>query len=61
MLQVVILDKAAAQAATPDILAQHCIPHDRSQVGSRTPVDCVSACMYVRSLPVLLSAAGMAG
>lgn len=29
--QLVILDKAAAQAATPDILTQHCIPHDRSE------------------------------
>jgi hypothetical protein len=27
----VILDQAAAQAATADILTQHCIPHDRSE------------------------------
>lgn len=29
--QLVILDQAAAQAATADILTQHCIPHDRSE------------------------------
>ncbi|GAB4815905.1 hypothetical protein N2152v2_002951 [Parachlorella kessleri] len=29
--QVVILEKATARSATPDILAMHCIPSDRSQ------------------------------
>ncbi|PSC74876.1 Protease Do-like 9 [Micractinium conductrix] len=29
--QLVILDRAAADAATADILTQHCIPHDRSE------------------------------
>ncbi|EFN53636.1 hypothetical protein CHLNCDRAFT_58432 [Chlorella variabilis] len=29
--QLIILDKAAAQAATADILTQHCIAHDRSE------------------------------
>lgn len=30
-VQLVILDREAAHAATADILTQHCIPHDRSE------------------------------
>ena len=31
LLQLLILDKEAAHAATADILTQHCIAHDRSE------------------------------